>query len=116
MTSVVWDVAGTSMFEGWYLALDAATQNRIDDRVEMLEQLGPALGRPVVDHIKTSRHHSMKELRTGSVRILFIFDPASNAVLLLGGDKQNNWTGWYKTNVPLADNLYDTYLTETKGP
>ena len=37
-------------------------------------------------------------------------------MLLLGGDKQNNWTGWYKTNIPLADDLYDAYLTETKGP
>ena len=55
-----WEVVGTSTFEDWYLALDAATQNRIDDRVEMLEQLGPALGRPVVDHIKTSRHPNMK--------------------------------------------------------
>ena len=35
--------------------------------------------------------------------------------LLLGGDKQNNWTGWYTTNVPAADNLYDAYLNETKG-
>ena len=39
---VVWEVVGTSMFEDWYLALDAVTQNRIDGRVEMLEQLGPA--------------------------------------------------------------------------
>ena len=28
----------------------------------------------------------------------FIFDPASNALLLLGGDKQNDWSGWSKTN------------------
>jgi hypothetical protein len=47
---------------------------------------GPALGRPPADRISGSRLHNLKELRPGSsgaskVRILFIFDPARNAVL-----------------------------------
>ena len=51
---------------------------------------------------------------TGSIRVLFMFDPQSNAVLLLGGDKRGDWTGWYEVNIPKADRLYDNYLNETK--
>ena len=109
-----WEVVGLTEFENWYLALDEDSRARVNDRIDFLEQLGPALGRPVVDVIKASRHSNMKELRTGSIRILFIFDPTSTAVLLLGGDKRGNWTGWYETAIPHADDLYDAYLAEPK--
>jgi hypothetical protein len=61
------------------------------------EQLGPNLGRPAVDSIKSSRHHNMKELRSvgGNLRALFCFDPRRTAIVLLGGDKSNDWVGWY---------------------
>jgi len=29
---------------------------------DKLEEVGPTFGRPVVDRIKASRHHNMKEL------------------------------------------------------
>ena len=47
----------------------------------------------------------MKELRSGTIRVLFVFDPNSNAVLPLGGDKRADWTGWYEQHVPRADDL-----------
>ena len=109
-----WDVVGVSEFEEWFLALDEASRARVEDRIDFLEQLGPALGRPAVDRIKASRHQNMKELRTGSIRILFIFDPSSTAVLLLGGDKRHNWSGWYEDAIPKADALYDAYLASQK--
>jgi hypothetical protein len=31
--------------------------------------------------------------------------------VLLGGDKSGDWRGWYERNVPIADDLYDDYLT-----
>jgi hypothetical protein len=34
--------------------------------IDMLAETGPALGRPLVDRVKGSRHHNMKELRPGS--------------------------------------------------
>lgn len=54
----------------------------------------------------------MKELRSVGrhLRALFAFDPRRHAVVLLGGDKKNDWQGWYKRNVPLADKLYDRHL------
>jgi hypothetical protein len=111
---VPWQVVGVTEFENWFLSLDEASRARVEDRIDYLEQLGPTLGRPVVDLIKASRHQNMKELRTGTIRILFIFDPVSTAVLLLGGDKRGNWSGWYEVAIPKADDLYEAYLEETK--
>lgn len=111
---MAWEVVALDEFERWYLALDTASRARVYDRVAQLEQDGPGLGRPVVETIKTSRHPNMKELRSGTIRVLFVFDPNSNAVLLLGGDKRGDWTGWYEQHVPRADDLYDDYLNDTR--
>ncbi|MDQ6784746.1 MAG: type II toxin-antitoxin system RelE/ParE family toxin [Actinomycetota bacterium] len=115
----MWEIVGTDEFADWYRSLDLTQCGAIDARVDMLEADGPALGRPVVDSIKGSRHHNMKELRCskdGALRILFAFDPIRRAVLLLGGDKAEGsaWSGWYLTAIPHADDLYDSYLTELR--
>ncbi|WP_243410208.1 type II toxin-antitoxin system RelE/ParE family toxin [Ancrocorticia populi] len=39
-----------------------------------------------------------------------LFDPARQAILLIAGDKSNNWQKWYRRNIPLADNLFDEHL------
>lgn len=59
----------------------------------------------------------MKELRAalgGALRVLFMFDPRRQVILLLGGDKSGSWNEWYEWAVPLADDLYDRYLTELR--
>jgi hypothetical protein len=48
----------------------------------------------------------------GALRVLFMFDPRRQVILLLGGDKSGEWGAWYGWAVPLADDLYDTYLGE----
>ncbi len=58
-----------------------------------------------MDRIQGSRIHHLKELRPGSaarseIRVLFAFDPARSALLLLGGDK--------------AGQLYLDYTTEAE--
>jgi hypothetical protein len=55
----------------------------------------------------------MKELipPAGNVRILYIFDPKRRAIFLVGGDKTDNWADWYKTNIPIADAIYERHLT-----
>ena len=62
--------------------------------VELLEERGPSLGRPAVDRVTGSRHHHMKELRSfgGYLRALFCFDPERNAIVLVGGDKRDDWS------------------------
>ena len=60
----------------------------------------------------------MKELRAakgGALRVLFMFDPRRQVILLLGGDKRGEWNSWYEWAVPVADDLYDAYLAELRN-
>ena len=52
----------------------------------------------------------MKELRAGSMRAPFAFDPLRRAIVLVGGDKRDDWTGWYERNLLRADDLFDSHL------
>ena len=102
----------------WYFDLvdhDPETANLLAAAIDLLEAKGPALGRPLVDSIEGSSIHNMKELRPSSrgrseIRILFVFDPARHAVLLVAGDKAGNWETWYRENLPLAERRYATWL------
>lgn len=79
--------------------------------VDVLAEVGPGLERPLVDHIRASRHPNMKELRppVGNVRIPFAFDPRRAAILLIGGDKTDRWNDWYDTMIPVVDHLCDDH-------
>jgi hypothetical protein len=107
---VAWQVLYSDRAAHWIADLDDDGFRHMMAAVELLEQHGPALGRPLVDRIRGSRHHNMKELRASTLRALFAFDPDRRAIILLGGDKRGDWKGWYRRNVPLADDLYDEYL------
>lgn len=85
-----------------------AIQHVVDGR-------GPDEGRPLVDRIKGSKLHHLKELRPASVgqtevRILFLFDTVRQMVLLVAGDKSGNWRGWYEVAIPLAEARYAEHL------
>ena len=111
----MWEVEVTDEFSEWWRGLTDDQQVSLADRVDLLVERGPNLGRPLVDRVHTSRQHNMKELRAaqgGALRVLFMFDPRRQVILLLGGDKSGEWNAWYEWSVPLADHLYDTYLTE----
>lgn len=110
---VVWEVEVTDQFLDWWRGLSEVQQVAMTSRIDLLAERGPDLGRPVVDRIQTSRHHNMKELRA-ALRVLFMFDPRRQVILLLGGDKTGAWNDWYETAVPMADDLYDAYLEELK--
>ncbi len=108
---------------------DWFTDLRLDDpgsfflataALDRLGELGPALGRPLVDRVRGSRHQNMKELRPGStggsaVRILFAFDPERRAMLLVAGDKSGQWREWYRRNIPVADSRFDEHLESLRG-
>jgi len=109
----MWDVEYTDQFEDWWTDLAADQQVALVAAVELLIVHGPALGRPTVDRIQGSRHQNMKELRVsqgGKLRVLFAFDPRRTALLLLGGDKSGQWNAWYRTAIPIADDLLDHHL------
>jgi len=109
------EVLNTTEFEAWFMTLDEKATQAVIARVDLLAEEGPALRRPVIGEIKGSAFDpQMKELVcSSSLRVLFIFDPARQAVLLVGGDKAGNWKGWYRQAIPAADELYRVYLRET---
>jgi hypothetical protein len=46
------------------------------------------------------------------VNMPWLVDPRRTAILLIGGDKRGEWKAWYRTAIPLADDLYDAYLAD----
>ncbi|MBB5787859.1 type II toxin-antitoxin system RelE/ParE family toxin [Jiangella mangrovi] len=94
----------------WRKGLNEAQAALVADALDRLSQDGPGLGRPLVDTIRGSRHHHLKELRARTIRVLFAFDPQRRAVLLVGGDKRGEWSRWYDTAVATADARYDEWL------
>lgn len=117
---MTWEIEYTDQFEQTWNALSEDEQHAINQRVRLLQDRGPDLGRPYVDGIKTSRHSNMKELIVpegpSEFRVLFAFDPKRSALLLILGDKSPNdpntpnWNAWYDTMVPIADDLFTKHL------
>jgi hypothetical protein len=115
---VGWDVELHADVNKWFEGLcdaDPWCADRVEEAIDVLAEVGPTLGRPLVDRIAGSRYHNMKELRpasTGSteIRILFVFDPRRTAILLVAGDKSGDWRGWYESNIPLAEERYAEHL------
>ncbi|MCG5444598.1 type II toxin-antitoxin system RelE/ParE family toxin [Micromonospora sp. NIE79] len=118
----MWDVKLHPEVEEWFLHLcktDPASADLISEAIDLLAEHGPALGRPLVDRLKGSIFHHMKELRPGStgsteVRMIFAFDPVREAVFLVAGDKSGQWQTWYKTAVPLADDRFQEHLSRLR--
>lgn len=117
---MAWELYLTDEVDAWLTAL--ATSDResyalVVAGIEVLAEVGPNLGRPLVDRIKGSTLHNLKELRPGSagageLRVLFTFDPWRSAILLVAGDKSGNWKGWYSKAIPRAEELYARYLQD----
>lgn len=113
-----WTVVLVEEVREWYLRLarkDPQTQDLVEAAINLLEKEGPKLHRPMVDTISGSRVHNLKELRPAStgrseVRILFIFDPERQAILLVAGDKAGSWNRWYRKYVPIAEHRYQRWL------
>lgn len=94
-------------------------QDEVLAHAHLLAQFGPNLGRPTVDTLKGSRHANMKELRFewhGEVwRVAFAFDPARQAILLVGGDKGGaDQRRFYRRLIAVADDRYDAHLATLK--
>ncbi len=114
---MAWSVKVTEEYATRFTTLikdDLASAVQVAQAVAALREEGPTLGRPLVDRLKGAKVHHLKELRPGSkgrseIRIIFAFDPARSALLLLGGDKAGDWQRWYRDNIPLAEQLYLDY-------
>jgi hypothetical protein len=114
---MAWNIEYTDEYFRWWQTLDEDEQESLRASVGLLEKRGPQLGRPHADTISGSRHANMKELRTQHAgrpyRTFFAFDPRRSAILLIGGEKTGE-KQFYNRMIPIADKLYDEYLTELK--
>jgi hypothetical protein len=66
---LAWHVKVTDEYAGWFTALikeDLGSATLVAQAVAALREDGPSLGRPLVDRLKGSRLHHLKELRPGS--------------------------------------------------
>jgi hypothetical protein len=107
-----WEIYVVKEVLEWLRGLDSATHARVVQAIDLLAEIGPGLGRPLVDTIRGSSIANLKELRPGTVRILFVFDPWRSSILLVAGDKAGQWNAWYRGAIPLAEQRYEVYLKE----
>lgn len=113
---MAWEIVLLDEVAEWYGHLDAMTEKLVTAALDLLEERGPGLGRPLVDTLTGTALAHLKELRPGSVgkteiRILFAFDPKRQAILLTAGDKSGKWKAWYEENIPLAEERYALWLS-----
>lgn len=109
----------TEQVAAFYDALPEALADQFDAAVERLAEVGPTLGRPVVAEVDLRDHphairslFALKELRVGTIRVLFAFGPDRVPVLLFAGDKAGEWTRWYPRAIREAAQLYREYLRD----
>ncbi|WP_165068521.1 type II toxin-antitoxin system RelE/ParE family toxin [Paludisphaera rhizosphaerae] len=109
----MWDVILDPDFESWLLQLEAGVREEIVASANVLRERGPNLGRPYVDTLKGTNVSNLKELRVqyrgDPWRILFAFDPARRAILLVGGCKAGD-KRFYKSMIPIAEERYQRHL------
>jgi hypothetical protein len=109
------EVYFTDEFEAWYASLSEGEQDRVYRSVGLLEAFGVTLPFPHSSALKGASF-PMRELRTQAegdpLRTFYAFDPARNAVLLIGGDKTGD-ARFYERMIPIAEKIWKAYLHET---
>lgn len=115
---MAWTVLFHPEFEPEFDALARAVRDELLASAIVLHQIGPALGRPLVDTLHGSKISNLKELRfsagDGAWRVAFAFAPKRQAILLIAGDK----TGvakdrFYRPFVRRAEKRFINWIKET---
>jgi hypothetical protein len=60
----------------------------------------------------TSKNYGRGPPGTAQVRLLFVFDPDREAIVLVAGDKAGRWNAWYTEAILLAEERYAAYRRE----
>ena len=110
-----WQVIFHQEFEPEFDDLPETVQDEINSTIEILELMGPRLGRKRVDTLRNSRHANMKEMRfnaaDGVWRVAFAFDPKQRGVVLVAADKSGtNQRRFYRQLIRSAHQRFDDHL------
>ena len=110
------DVVTTDEFLDWYENLDDVDAGRVFSSVEVLRAHGTQLSFPHSSKIGGTTV-ALFELRVQSrgrpLRIFYAFDPARDAVLIIGGDKGSEGDRrFYARMIPVAETIWAEYLAE----
>lgn len=113
-----WTVLEHPNFSEEREGLDDEVSDKLDEVLLALGDIGPNLGRPLVDTLNGSKHKNMKEIRfnaKGVWRFAFAFDEDRQAVVLCGGNKEGRAQGkFYKKLIATADERFDEWLEAEK--
>lgn len=110
-------VVVTNEFAAWYRDLPEEQWEAVNFSVALLEERGVALQPPHSAGIPGAEH-GIRELRIQSyrfpIRIYYAFNPARQAVLILGGNKkgEHDESKWTLRMVRRAEVIFATYLSE----
>lgn len=117
---MAWTVLYHDAFAPEFEALAEDVQDGLLVMAELLQALGPSLGRPHADTLSGSAYANMKELRFradgGVWRVAFAFDPERKAIVLVAGDKAGvAQKRFYKALIARADARFAEHLETLKG-
>ena len=56
----------------------------------------------------------MLSSRRSDITNVLVYDASRWEILLVAGDKSGQWSKWYRTAIPRAEQLYDDYLAERR--
>lgn len=105
-------VLATAEFISWFASLTPAEQASVAVLINVLKMMGVTLGTPHASAIKGS-NIALRELRMkqgrSPLRAFYAFDPARDAVLLIGGDKSGD-NKFYERMVKQSEALWAKYL------
>lgn len=107
-------VVTTDEYEAWYGNLDAAEQAAVINVITKLQVLGYELAAPHSSALEGT-DLPLRELRPkqgrSPLRVVYAFDPARQAVLLIGGDKSGD-PKFYRRIVAVAERIWREYLSQ----
>ena len=118
---MLWKVRFDPAFELEFDRLSPNVQDEILAQAMVLEEFGPALGRPRVGSLRQSWHANMNELRfnadNGVWRVAFVFDTNRQAVLLAAGSKSGvSERLFYRELIGKADDRFHRRLVSIFDP
>jgi hypothetical protein len=108
------EVVATDSFVEWYDGLSQGEADAVTSVVDLLEAVGVKLGYPHSSAIKGSSI-ALRELRAtenkAELRVFYAFDPARDAVLLIGGSKSGD-AKFYERMIEKAEKEWREYLAD----